>query len=77
MAEDNELVSWLEKLNCDRGTVNKFVDEEYTLVDILEYVTRDDLRRLNLRYVIWKLSPLCEAVLLLEDSIITAIIIKS
>ncbi|XP_025267918.1 mitogen-activated protein kinase kinase kinase 15 isoform X4 [Camponotus floridanus] len=43
------LVDWLRDLQVDDTSIDKFLYEEYTLEDILYHVTRDDLRRLNLR----------------------------
>ncbi|GAB1865602.1 mitogen-activated protein kinase kinase kinase [Camponotus japonicus] len=43
------LVDWLRDLQVDDTSIDRFLYEEYTLEDILYYVTRDDLRRLNLR----------------------------
>lgn len=48
---DDKLVRWLESLSCDRLTISKFIAEEYTFSDIMELVSRDDLRRMNLRFV--------------------------
>ncbi|XP_028288631.1 mitogen-activated protein kinase kinase kinase 15 isoform X2 [Parambassis ranga] len=46
---DKELTDWLIELGADPDTVDKFVMEEYTLNDILNDVTKDDLRCLRLR----------------------------
>ncbi|XP_032665650.1 mitogen-activated protein kinase kinase kinase 15 isoform X4 [Odontomachus brunneus] len=46
---DMALVDWLRNLQIDESSVDRFLYEEYTLEDILDHVTRDDLRRLNLR----------------------------
>ncbi|XP_012228061.1 mitogen-activated protein kinase kinase kinase 15 isoform X3 [Linepithema humile] len=46
---DSDLVNWLRNLQIDETSIDRLVCEEYTLEDILHHVTRDDLRRLNLR----------------------------
>ncbi|XP_020288972.1 mitogen-activated protein kinase kinase kinase 15 isoform X3 [Pseudomyrmex gracilis] len=46
---DTDLVNWLQNLQIDETSIDRFLYEEYTLEDVLHYVTRDDLRRLNLR----------------------------
>ncbi|XP_043275456.1 mitogen-activated protein kinase kinase kinase 15 isoform X4 [Venturia canescens] len=46
---DSRLVEWLEGLGIDENSIQRFVYEEYTLEDVLFHVSRDDLRRLNLR----------------------------
>ena len=46
---DPALVTWLRELHADDVTVEQFVAEQFTLRDVLELVTREDLRRLNLR----------------------------
>ncbi|XP_072288424.1 mitogen-activated protein kinase kinase kinase 15-like, partial [Eucyclogobius newberryi] len=46
---DKELTDWLKEQGADPNTIDKFVLEEYTLADILNDITRDDLRCLNLR----------------------------
>ena len=43
---------WLETLKCDETTITKFINEEYTLSDVMELVSREDLRRMNLRFVL-------------------------
>lgn len=43
------LVDWLRDLQMDDTSIDKFLYEEYTLEDILYHVTREDLRRLNLK----------------------------
>ncbi|XP_014206497.1 mitogen-activated protein kinase kinase kinase 15 isoform X2 [Copidosoma floridanum] len=44
-----ELIRWLQNLNVDTETIGRFIEEEYSLEDVLDYVTREDLRRLNLK----------------------------
>ncbi|CAH1404104.1 unnamed protein product [Nezara viridula] len=46
---DNKLVNWLQSMNIEEQSINKFVAEEYTLNDVLHYMGRDDLRRLQLK----------------------------
>ncbi|XP_073978068.1 apoptotic signal-regulating kinase 1 isoform X2 [Rhodnius prolixus] len=46
---DVNLVKWLQSLHLDQQSVDKFLMEEYCLDDILHYVSRDDLKRMNLR----------------------------
>ncbi|KAK2859703.1 hypothetical protein Q5P01_004323 [Channa striata] len=46
---DKQLIDWLKEQGADSDTVDKFVLEEYKLTDILNDVTRDDLRCLRLR----------------------------
>ncbi|XP_023567965.1 mitogen-activated protein kinase kinase kinase 5 [Octodon degus] len=47
--EDSELISWLRENGADEDTISRFLAEDYTLVDVLYYVTRDDLKCLRLR----------------------------
>uniref|UniRef100_A0A3P9JY45 mitogen-activated protein kinase kinase kinase n=1 Tax=Oryzias latipes TaxID=8090 RepID=A0A3P9JY45_ORYLA len=46
---DKRLTDWLKEQGADPSTVEKFVVEEYTLTDILNDVSKDDLRCLHLR----------------------------
>nr|CAD7399338.1 unnamed protein product [Timema cristinae] len=46
---DQGLVDWLQGLGLDQGSIERFVMEEYCHDDVLNYVTREDLRRLGLR----------------------------
>ncbi|XP_074640238.1 mitogen-activated protein kinase kinase kinase 15-like isoform X2 [Tubulanus polymorphus] len=46
---DEELVKWLKNLNIDEDTIQKFVMEEYDLPTVLEVMTREDLRRMDIR----------------------------
>ncbi|XP_054006439.1 mitogen-activated protein kinase kinase kinase 15 isoform X2 [Hylaeus anthracinus] len=46
---DQDLVNWLQNLQVDDVSIDRFMYEQYTLEDILRHVTRDDIRRLNLR----------------------------
>uniref|UniRef100_A0A1A8UJU0 mitogen-activated protein kinase kinase kinase n=1 Tax=Nothobranchius furzeri TaxID=105023 RepID=A0A1A8UJU0_NOTFU len=47
--EDPELTSWLRLCGADQNSIDMILTEEYTLNDILHYVTRDDLKSLRLR----------------------------
>ncbi|XP_071405245.1 mitogen-activated protein kinase kinase kinase 5 isoform X2 [Pithys albifrons albifrons] len=47
--EDPDLINWLRVHGADEATINKFLAEDYTLTDVLCYVTRDDLKCLRLR----------------------------
>jgi len=46
---DDKLTSWLGMLSCDTETIGRFSDGEYTKSDVLEFVSRDDLRRMGLK----------------------------
>jgi len=46
---DAAMVKWLLDLGLDQPSVNRFVDEELCLEDLLVYVTRADLAKLDLR----------------------------
>ncbi|XP_029101976.1 mitogen-activated protein kinase kinase kinase 15 isoform X3 [Scleropages formosus] len=46
---DKELTDWLKELGVDANTIEKFVMEDYTLNDVLNEVTKEDLRHLQLR----------------------------
>uniref|UniRef100_A0A7N8WMC9 mitogen-activated protein kinase kinase kinase n=1 Tax=Mastacembelus armatus TaxID=205130 RepID=A0A7N8WMC9_9TELE len=46
---DKQLVDWLKEKGADADTIDKLVLEEYTLTDILNDVSKDDLRCLRLR----------------------------
>ncbi|KAM3602864.1 uncharacterized protein V6R79_012240 [Siganus canaliculatus] len=47
--EDPELTSWLRLYGADQEAIDRILNEEYTLNDILHDVTRDDLKSLRLR----------------------------
>ncbi|XP_061094243.1 mitogen-activated protein kinase kinase kinase 15 isoform X1 [Conger conger] len=49
MEPDKELADWLKEQGADSDTIEKFVMEDYTLNDILNDVTKEDLRYLRLR----------------------------
>uniref|UniRef100_A0A915PW91 mitogen-activated protein kinase kinase kinase n=1 Tax=Setaria digitata TaxID=48799 RepID=A0A915PW91_9BILA len=46
---DDELAQWLRSFGCDDTTIGRIQEEEYTKQDLLDFVTREDLMRLNLR----------------------------
>ncbi|KAF4075620.1 hypothetical protein AMELA_G00220880 [Ameiurus melas] len=46
---DKELSEWLKQQGADSETVDKFVSEDYTLNDVLNDVTKDDLQYMRLR----------------------------
>ncbi|XP_051881014.1 mitogen-activated protein kinase kinase kinase 5 [Pristis pectinata] len=46
---DPELISWLKEHGADEDTIDKFVADDYNLTDVLNYMTRDDLKCLRLR----------------------------
>ncbi|XP_076678297.1 apoptotic signal-regulating kinase 1 isoform X3 [Andrena cerasifolii] len=46
---DQALVEWLQDLQIDEGSIETFMYEQYTLDDVLCHVTRDDIRRINLK----------------------------
>lgn len=46
---DPELISWLKEHGADEDTVDKFVADDYNLLDVLNYMTRDDLKCLRIR----------------------------
>ncbi|XP_043517864.1 mitogen-activated protein kinase kinase kinase 15 isoform X5 [Frieseomelitta varia] len=46
---DQALIEWLQSLQIDEMSIDRFLYEQYTLDNILNHVTREDIRRLNLR----------------------------
>ncbi|VDN02245.1 unnamed protein product [Thelazia callipaeda] len=46
---NDELAQWLHSFGCDDVTIGRILEEEYTKQDLLDFVTRDDLMKLNLR----------------------------
>ncbi|CAM1309222.1 MAP3K15 (predicted) [Pycnogonum litorale] len=48
-AADPKLLAWLQKLSIDEDCINRFVVEDFKFDDIIHFMTRQDLRRLNLR----------------------------
>ncbi|KAL1766086.1 mitogen-activated protein kinase kinase kinase 15, partial [Sigmodon hispidus] len=49
LGTDRELVDWLQLQGVDANTIEKIVEEDYTLSDILNDITKEDLRCLRLR----------------------------
>ncbi|XP_032399613.1 mitogen-activated protein kinase kinase kinase 5 isoform X2 [Etheostoma spectabile] len=47
--EDSEMTSWLKLYGADQDSIDRILNEKYTLNDILHDVTRDDLKSLRLR----------------------------
>ncbi|GAB6029560.1 protein kinase kinase kinase [Chamberlinius hualienensis] len=48
-AGQEDLQNWLSSLSIDSQSVKEIVRQEYTKEDLLRYVSREDLRRLNLK----------------------------
>uniref|UniRef100_UPI00398E50AC mitogen-activated protein kinase kinase kinase 5 isoform X1 n=2 Tax=Pristiophorus japonicus TaxID=55135 RepID=UPI00398E50AC len=46
---DPELTDWLREHGADEDTIDRFVADDYNLIDVLNYMTRDDLKCLRLR----------------------------
>ncbi|XP_067882182.1 LOW QUALITY PROTEIN: mitogen-activated protein kinase kinase kinase 5-like [Heterodontus francisci] len=46
---DPELIDWLREHGADEETIDRFVADDYNLIDVLNYMTRDDLKCLRLR----------------------------
>ncbi|XP_076758586.1 apoptotic signal-regulating kinase 1 isoform X2 [Xylocopa sonorina] len=46
---DQTLVEWLQNLRIDETSIERILYEQYTLENILNHITRYDIRRLNLR----------------------------
>uniref|UniRef100_A0A8D8RUT1 mitogen-activated protein kinase kinase kinase n=1 Tax=Cacopsylla melanoneura TaxID=428564 RepID=A0A8D8RUT1_9HEMI len=55
---DEKLTAWLRHVGADEKSIRKFISEEYTLEDLLQYLSRDDVKKLNLKggveVKIWK-----------------------
>lgn len=51
-AGDRELVTWLQSLAIDERSVDRFLGEDLTLNDVLELMSRDDLKRLGLKVML-------------------------
>ncbi|XP_051034849.1 mitogen-activated protein kinase kinase kinase 15 [Phodopus roborovskii] len=49
LGTDRELIDWLQLQGADANTIEKIVEEDYTLSDILNDITKEDLRCLRLR----------------------------
>ncbi|XP_028967642.1 mitogen-activated protein kinase kinase kinase 15 [Galendromus occidentalis] len=46
---DPEMVRWLENIGLDEASVMKFVQERFSMEDVLQLVDREDLKRLGLK----------------------------
>ncbi|XP_012940311.1 mitogen-activated protein kinase kinase kinase 5 [Aplysia californica] len=46
---DQALIDWMKSLNFDEESIQKVCEEEYTLNDLLELVTWEDIRQLHIR----------------------------
>ncbi|XP_023231732.1 mitogen-activated protein kinase kinase kinase 5-like [Centruroides sculpturatus] len=46
---DEELTDWLRSLSLDEDSIIKFIEEDYTKDDVLNLMSREDLRRLGLK----------------------------
>ncbi|KAF7251312.1 Mitogen-activated protein kinase kinase kinase 15 [Varanus komodoensis] len=46
---DEELIKWLKQQRADSDAIDRFVEEDYTLSDVLNNISKDDLRFLRLR----------------------------
>ncbi|XP_039708164.1 mitogen-activated protein kinase kinase kinase 15 isoform X1 [Pteropus medius] len=46
---DKELIEWLQLQGADANAIEKIIEEGYTLSDILNDITKEDLRHLRLR----------------------------
>ncbi|XP_067125042.1 mitogen-activated protein kinase kinase kinase 15 isoform X2 [Centruroides vittatus] len=46
---DEELTDWLRSLSLDEDSIKKFIEEDYTKDDVLNLMSREDLRRLGLK----------------------------
>ena len=46
---DPDLLAWLQKLPLDSRTIDILIGEDLTLTDVLELMSRDDLKRLRLK----------------------------
>ncbi|KAL6068325.1 hypothetical protein STEG23_002936 [Scotinomys teguina] len=49
LGTDRELRDWLQLQGVDANTIEKIIEEDYTLSDILNNITKEDLRCLRLR----------------------------
>lgn len=48
-AEEGDLFEWLQNLEVDKNCQDRFREEELCLEDVLNFVSREDLAKLNLR----------------------------
>ncbi|KAK9401989.1 mitogen-activated protein kinase kinase kinase 15 [Crotalus adamanteus] len=46
---DEELIKWLKQQRADSDAIDRFVQEDYTLSDVLNSITKEDLQLLRLR----------------------------
>ncbi|XP_078514012.1 mitogen-activated protein kinase kinase kinase 15 isoform X2 [Lissotriton helveticus] len=46
---NKELVEWLRQLGADPGTVEQFLEEDFTLYNILHDITKEDLKQMRIR----------------------------
>ncbi|XP_053396174.1 mitogen-activated protein kinase kinase kinase 5-like isoform X8 [Mercenaria mercenaria] len=46
---DEQLIQWLRQCRIDSGSIDQILNEQYTLDDLLEYVTLEQLQRLNIK----------------------------
>lgn len=55
---DEALVNWLRECRVDQESIERIIDEQYSLDDLLEYVSLEDLHNLQLKggmiYRIWR-----------------------
>ena len=48
---DSELVAWLEDIQLDHTSIQRFVAEQLTLSDVRDHMTREDIVDLKIKYV--------------------------
>ncbi|ETE62907.1 Mitogen-activated protein kinase kinase kinase 15, partial [Ophiophagus hannah] len=46
---DEELIKWLKQQRADSDAIDRFVQEDYTLSDVLNSITKEDLQLLRIR----------------------------
>ena len=46
---DPALVDWLQNLGLSKNAIDRIVNEDLTLNDVLDLMSRDDLKRLGLK----------------------------
>lgn len=46
---DPQLIHWLSNLKLEQSVIDRIVLEEYTLDDLLNHVSKSDLKRFNLK----------------------------
>ena len=47
--KDPDLVKWLQNLGLNASSIDRIIGEDLTLSDVLELMSRDDLKRLGLK----------------------------